>query len=910
MHLPSSPTPHSATSHRLAALGLLLALSIVGGCTRGDYFVAANKQVTNLVDEKSHDPRWGLPGFNINMNPRSRFYDIYDHVRPPMPHDDPTAHQLMHYIDHKRGWPFWAIDGSRKYLDNPYWRTALADYSDVNEEGELHIDLDSALTVARVNNPDFQEQLETIYLSALDVSTERFRFDVQFFGGNLTRYTHLGRLRQGGDADRVKPGENNTLRTDTDFAVERRFATAGELAVNFANSFVWQFAGPDTEQAMSLLSFAVAQPLLRGAGRAVALEQLTLSERTLLANLRAFQRYRQGFYTDVAIGEEGVNGPQRRGGFFGGTGLTGFTGTGAGGFGGVGQNAFGRVGGNFGGGGGAAGAGFAGGGAGEVGGFVGLLQKLQQIRNRQDGLRVRLEALQLLEAHLEAGTIDLQQVDQFRQSIETERATLLQARNDLQTDMDSFKSGTLGLPPDTPLSLDDSLIRQFQFIDPSMSRLQNEIADFREEFGELNKAPVMTALASATKRLNDLVKQTRERLEGVGADLNDVTTNEEAIERADPTEAERLVQDLKRLQETYAELQRRMAQVDGAIDELDQNLTQLPPAQVADSIATLATEISLAVDEMTLVQARARLEMVVVKPVDLNPAVAFSIARANRLDWMNNRAALVDTWRLIVFNANALRSDLNVFFTGDLQTNQDSPFRFRGPTGRLSVGVEFDGPFTRLLERNNFRQILIDYEQSRRQLIQYQDGVYRTLRAVLRKLNEHHQNLEIQRRAVAIAIRRVDQTREVLNQPPSPEEGGALGPTAALNLITALSDLRNAQDNFMSVWLNFLAARMVLSRELGLMQLDKRGIWIDFDAAIEVQGETTPKAEDIEEVPPPIPRELFRALDIDNDEIGPLQPGIEPIAPPGNLPGNAPGIPPGEPANELPPPPLQFPAKP
>jgi hypothetical protein len=46
----------------------------------------------------------------------------------------------------------------------------------------------------------------------------------------------------------------------------------------------------------------LVQPLLRGGGRAVALEQLTIAERALLANLRAFQRYRQGFYTKVAIG--------------------------------------------------------------------------------------------------------------------------------------------------------------------------------------------------------------------------------------------------------------------------------------------------------------------------------------------------------------------------------------------------------------------------------------------------------------------------------------------------------------------------------------------------------------------------------------------------------------------------------
>jgi hypothetical protein len=92
-------------------------------------------------------------------------------------------------------------------------------------------------------------------------------------------------------------------------------------------------------------------------------------------------------------------------------------------------------------------------------------------------------------------------------------------------------------------------------------------------------------------------------------------------------------------------------------------------------------------------------------------------------------------------------------------------------------------------------------------------------------------NLEIQRRAVIIATRRVDQTREVLSRPPDPVAPGVaavgLGPTAALNLLTALNDLQSTQNNFMSVWLNHYSARMGLMRELGLMEIDDRGIWID-----------------------------------------------------------------------------------
>jgi hypothetical protein len=132
--------------------------------------------------------------------------------------------------------------------------------------------------------------------------------------------------------------------------------------VGFANSFVWEFTGGDANLTSSIASFSLVQPLLRGAGRNIALEQLTIVERVLLGNLRAYERYRHGFYTRVAIGELGVSGPSRRGGFLGGTGLTGFSGTGAGGLGGVGAaTGFGRTSfGTGGGGGGGSGSGFAG----------------------------------------------------------------------------------------------------------------------------------------------------------------------------------------------------------------------------------------------------------------------------------------------------------------------------------------------------------------------------------------------------------------------------------------------------------------------------------------------------------------------------------------------------------------------
>ena len=61
---------------------------------------------------------------------------------------------------------------------------------------------------------------------------------------------------------------------------------------------------------------------------------------------------------------------------------------------------------------------------------------------------------------MDVGVIDIVQVDQFRQSVQRERAALLQSQNSLELSLDQYKTGTLGLPPDVDIALDDSFIEQ------------------------------------------------------------------------------------------------------------------------------------------------------------------------------------------------------------------------------------------------------------------------------------------------------------------------------------------------------------------------------------------------------------------------------------------------------------------
>lgn len=853
--------------------GFLLVLctmaTLLPGCSREWYRDQADADVACLIEEKAA-PRWGVPFQSVEMDPRSRFHDPYNKVHPPMPADDPVSHELMHYVDGKEGWDRWHENGDISDLENPAWQELLGHYVPLDEGGSVVLSLEDSIRLARIHSPTWQSQVETLYLSALDVSTERFRLDTQFFGGAGTGSggrTFFNATDVELSGSKSPGGSSFDVGTETDIQLRRRLATAGELVVGFANSFVWTFSGGDTNFAMSAVNFSLVQPLLRAGGRQIALETLTIAERTLLSNMRAFEHFRQGFYTQIAIGENGTTRPSRRGGFSGGSGLSGFSGQGAGGFGGVGD-ATGFGGGGSGGIGGAGGSGvtgsgFAGGGAGQVGGFIGLLQANQQIRNTESSLAAQQQTLQLLEAQLDAGLIDIAQVDQFRQSIETERANLLQSRNSFENQLEGFKTGTLGLPPDLPVTLDESVIEPFQFLDPAIGKIQSDLSTLIDDFGELAAVPSLVELQSTLQRQRALHVRIDQQLVDAKRDIDRLEeTNQVRFPTMTPTEQRLLTRDIQQLHNNRDQLARNFEKTSATLQTIIDRLQEANRTKTATSIVEMNVEMANLLSELTLIEARARLEAVSIETIELSPSEALNIARANRLDWMNNRAALVDTWRLIEFNANRLESNLDVVLNGEMGTVGDNAAKFRPRDSTVSAGLRFDAPFNRRVERNDFRQQLIFYQQARRQMIQYEDGVNRGLRALLRELEQLRVNLEIQRRAVAIAIRRVDQTRENFNKPTPPAEPGQqqaqFGPTAALNLLTALSDLRSSQNNFMSVWLNYQAGRMRLLRDLGIIEIDNEGIWTEqsVPAALEEALSGTSM-----ELPPDVPQGWYHELE-------------------------------------------------
>ncbi|MEM7316199.1 MAG: TolC family protein, partial [Planctomycetota bacterium] len=338
-----------------------------------------------------------------------------------------------------------------------------------------------------------------------------------------------------------------------------------------------------------------------------------------------------------------------------------------------------------------------------------------------------------------------------------------------------------------------------------------------------------------------LKKQIRERLErSRGKDGDEVTEDDiAALLPYDPEELEALPDALSRtmtqVREELDASEERITKLTEELEELLETGDELAPEKLYEEIQTkLRTtvpdelnEFSATVLSITLVQARARTESATLPTIELKWYEAVEQARTNRLDWMNARAQLVDTWRTIQFTARDLESQLDISLSGGIGNVGDNPLDIRWDSGQIRFGIEFDAPITRLAERNVYRQSLIDYQRARRNFYRFEDGVAVSLRDIIRRLEINQINFELQRAAVEVAISQVELSRLRLQEPPRPNETGGLGVNTARDLVSALQGLLGAQNDFLNVWINQEALRRFLDLDMGTMQLDGSGMWID-----------------------------------------------------------------------------------
>jgi len=149
------------------------------------------------------------------------------------------------------------------------------------------IGLAECLRIAAENSRDFQNSRESLYLTALDLTLERWRF-----GWISNAGVGVAGTGAGNTTDEVS--------ASGDLGLSRLLGDGGQIVAGIGIDLFRLLSSGPGEGADGVLSLSFTQPLLRGAGRRIVLEPLTQAERDLVYEVRSYERYRHTFAVDVA----------------------------------------------------------------------------------------------------------------------------------------------------------------------------------------------------------------------------------------------------------------------------------------------------------------------------------------------------------------------------------------------------------------------------------------------------------------------------------------------------------------------------------------------------------------------------------------------------------------------------------
>ncbi len=177
-----------------------------------------------------------------------------------------------------------------------------------SEVGARVLGLDAALGVAFLHSKEYQAWKERLYLEALSLTLDRYRYAPALaaaVGGDYEwdrrdRFADDMRELTGMDDPGPAAGSAETSYARTSIGARWLLRGGGAVALNLTANFTRFLTGGAGEFGAGALIGSLAQPLLRGAGAAVEAEALMQAERDLLYRLREFTRFRKSFAVRVA----------------------------------------------------------------------------------------------------------------------------------------------------------------------------------------------------------------------------------------------------------------------------------------------------------------------------------------------------------------------------------------------------------------------------------------------------------------------------------------------------------------------------------------------------------------------------------------------------------------------------------
>jgi outer membrane protein TolC len=861
----------ASVRHALGMLLLAVFAAAAGGCTRHYYRNQADREVNDILAEKDVYPFWQIGHFHVYPDPRARFADPTNPDRPPMPPDDEAAYKLSPHPQAPYHAGVGTVQGTAYLEMIKVWDEqnraeqetgAAADKQDpaagttAGTKAEsstgpiktffdepLHAErkgfllkLDQAVELGVVNSRLFQTFREQLYEAALPVTLQRFSFAYQWTATLNALRTWAGPLAPG--------GEQNNWNVGTGVGFTKLFSTGAKLTAAFANNLVFNFTKPEGFTTTSTINLNLVQPFLQGGGRAVTLEPLTQAERNLVYAIRAYARFRKQFYVGVAIGSSTP------------VDLTSASGIS------VGSSPISVL----------ASLGIAS--TDVAGGFVGYLSTLfREVDMAADKKLVQdLEkAIRLFEGLQEGGQVSPLQVSQVR-------STLLQAKNTVLTDqqfvtnaLDQFKL-VLGLPANLPLVLDDSACRDltrqldryyeviadadaaYKLVEAQEHLVVDKLRPFLLQLytqGKLTRGTafakkVPTSWAVWAKATDEKIQA---RLQKLGKQRRDLLDLKTAVEMKGQTLTPQQTRTMRE-----AEFESDLGGLEQILRRYEARPWEKAPAATREQERIKLFRLVAYQAQTVLVWARnerfervgehwpevpvAKLEDLdlLTADIDLAQQVAVQYALTNRLDMMNARAQLVDSWRQLRVTANALLGVFNVSYNLLAQTRPGStqPFSFSTAGTESQLNLNLQLPLNRLAQRNTYRIALINFQQARRNLMNLEDSIAAQVRFDVRQLRLFIENYKIQQKVLEAVYSQVENALEVIVAPVDPDQLKQSGTSGAANAaaltnqyLQALNSLNNAQVKMYDIWLSIQATRMQMYLDLERMTLDNRGVWIE-----------------------------------------------------------------------------------
>ena len=825
-------------------IGLLMAVSAaagISGCSRAFWRKQADRDAYDLTVERITDSRWDLPRIDIQPDPRSRFFDPYDPDKPPLPPDDPAASRYMIRAGLWKGASSWHKLGRAFSIENPGWLEPFG-LTPPDEAGDgsspaarPHIEklsLDQAIELSYIDSREYQTQIEDVYLAALDLTFERFRFGVRYLGlGGREPTVNL-------DQSSVPHGENS-LALNQRYGVSQLLPSGAQWIVEMANNTLWLFTGRNRMSTASVLSYSVVQPLLLGAGRKVVMENLTQNERDVLYAVRILARFRKTFFANTVSGYLGLI-EQRQ-----------------------------RV-------------------LNEQDNVRRLKEQVKVLRAlasqpaaevvesltkvpadlkipnnltakfgydkqrkvlywRGEMSKSQEQALLTLSRNADYQAVVKRLIQQLHQEAVTLPVAqllsqLANSENDLRSRIQQFQDRLdqfkllIGLPPDMDITIDEQMLVPFQLIAPQLAATQVTVNGFVKVTEPLEETTPVDTIRNVVTKLEQLAQLVRKNgVDLVQADINRLQQEmaSHLVRKKRKQDFERLQEDVKRDRSLFAGTLKDFAEVLETVRGIRKrasvkSLTKDQTRTLIGDIVTVREDLKKILQNLLVIQVDQRVELIKLQQFSMSMQEAVAAGLENRLDLMNAKARVTDARRQVEIAANRLQAVLDVRVEGDIRTRTgNQPLDFRGTESSFRAGIAFTAPIDQIAERNTYRISLINYQRARRDYMALEDQVKFQIRQNHRSLTVLERNFETAREALRRAAQQFDLSVENATAPLPPGQVASAQNSQGLNLLNALRAVLNAQNDLIRIWVQYEQSRLNIYRDMGMMEIDARGIWTD-----------------------------------------------------------------------------------